>query len=185
MLREKLLTIACAVGILACGACFLPPIDSPPHPTAPPLREALRGIKTIRVVVDDASEAHTLDPSELASCIAGALRSRVWRTHVELEDQETPQAGDAVLHIKLIKVTSTTDPGTNEMARLWFLEVALSATLIDAHGQTIWQQNHPPYDLRIDSQSDNPTAVWKEPQVRAWLSYGVSDNVLDKMFYGN
>lgn len=47
MLEKKLLTLASAAAIVACGACFLPPLPQHP-PLPPPVRSALQSIHRVR-----------------------------------------------------------------------------------------------------------------------------------------
>jgi hypothetical protein len=187
MLRKKLLTIACVVGILGCGACFLPPVNSTPHyPPPPPIREELRGIKAIRVFVDDASGAHTVDTSEVASCVAGNLDERAGQTHIKNEDRKTPRPGDAVLQITLQKVTTTQNPpAQQENERRWSLELTIDATLTGANGETLWEQKSQSYRDDGYFQSNDPVKIWKDSGVSLWLSGRFSDRLLGAMFYGD
>src|ERR1035438_9069294 len=97
MLEKKLLTLACAAGILACGACFLPPLPEHHRPPPLPARLALAGIQSIRVSVTNTSESHHLDPSDLALAVTKSINELTNETGVSAYDQR--YAGDAVLEI--------------------------------------------------------------------------------------
>ena len=56
MFEKKMLTLCCAIGILAFGACFLPPLPQR-QPPPPPIRSGLRGLSNVEVAVANQSVA--------------------------------------------------------------------------------------------------------------------------------
>lgn len=191
MLRKKLLTVACVVGILACGACFLPPGDNgpsyppPPPPSAPQLRTELHGVKAIRVVVDDATEAHFLDASQVARAVSAHLLEQASQSHISLEKGETLQPGDALLRIILQSTTAVPhNPVAGNPARVWQFHLIYTATLTDASGKTVWQRKEQPYAHMYELQVNDPADVWTTPEVQGRFPNAFGSNVVHEMLYG-
>lgn len=186
MVRKQLLTVGCVLGILACGACFLPPIKTTPTYPPAPLREELHGIKAIRVVVDDASATHFVDASQVAACVTQNLDGRAGRTHIRSDNRETPRAGNALLRITIKNVTTTENQYAQQgAAKRWSLGVTIDATLSDADGKTLWEQKDQTYRDDDSFESDDPATIWKTSRALNWLSGRFSDQILGAMFYGN
>jgi hypothetical protein len=76
MLNKKLLTLACAAGILVCGACGM--FD---RPLPPPMRLFV-GIHTVRVVVTNKSATHQIDADGVQQAIIKELNMPSNQTHM-------------------------------------------------------------------------------------------------------
>jgi hypothetical protein len=187
MLGKKLLTIACVVGILACGACFLPPIGNTPRdPPPPPLRDELRGIKTIDLFVDDNSDSHLVVPAQVAGRIGGKMDWLEDRTHINCAFRATPRPRDAVLRITLLKESATQRaPESSQTGPGWLLELTINATLTGPDGQILWQQKNVTYSDNESFQPNDPGEISKDQKILDWISGRFSDQLLDAMFYGN
>jgi hypothetical protein len=186
MLRKKLLTIACVVGILAGGACFLPPIKNTPTYPPAPLRDELRGIKTIDLFVDDGSGSHFLVPGRVMGLIAGNADARERQTHISCLFRATPRPKDAVLRITLLDESATPRaPISSQSAPLWLLQLTVDAKLTGPDGQILWQQQKVTYSHNESIQTNDPAEAWKDPKVSHWLFTEFSDRLLGAMFYGN
>ncbi len=186
MPRKKLLTIACVVGILACGACFLPPIKTTPTYPPAPLRDELRGIRAIRVVVDDASQLHLVDPRQLEGRIDADIDSRQDQTHISAVFRAAPRPKDAVLRITLLDESATPQPpASNQSAPLWQLRLTVDAKLTGPDGKVLWQQQKVTYSHNESIQTNDPVEAWKDPEASHWLSAECGNQLLGAMFYGN
>ena len=109
MLEKKLLTLACVAGILACGACFLPPL--PEHvPPPPPVQLELNGIRRIHVVVENASPTRHLDADKLGSWIA--VKTGTQGRRVKLTAFSGPKAADQDGELKVAVLSESATPGT-------------------------------------------------------------------------
>ncbi len=190
MLRKKLLTVACVLGILACGACFLPPSGNspsypPPPAPLPPLRPELQGIKAIRVVVIDATATHVLDPSQVAQSVSAHLLEQASHSHINLEKSDALQSGEAVLCITLQSTTAVPhNPESGKSVRAWRFYLSYTATLTDTRGQTIWQRKDQSYDHIYALQANGPANVWTAPGIQGLFPNAFGYYVVHEMLYG-
>src|SRR5208283_5679577 len=118
MLRKKLLTIACVVGILACGACFMPspnqsPPVRPPIPISPPKRTDLSGIRMILVEVTNTSGTHHVDPQAFSRMIASVYNEHTHPLYPRAYTQGAPKPDDAVLQVTIMKEITGPEMGVN------------------------------------------------------------------------
>src|SRR5271168_4638715 len=105
MLVKKLITLACAVGILACGACFLPPprMHTPP-PTVPP---NLLGINRIRVVASNTSPTQHLDAAQLSLWLANQISGQARNATITGFSAQQAKNEDAVLEVTILNESAT------------------------------------------------------------------------------
>jgi hypothetical protein len=137
MQRKKLLAVACALGILACGACFLPP----PRPTAPPLAPDLRASRRIRVEVANLSPTQHIPPQRFSRTLVERMNDRLARAVIKARTNTDAQTGDAVLHIEILQesVASKSAPSYPRQSGVVFsLSVIFNGTLTAANGAVVW-----------------------------------------------
>lgn len=131
MLEKKLLTLAGVVGILACGACLLPPLPERKIPPPP----ALSLVHRMAVHVEDGTVSNFFDPVIMSKAIAGNF-NRFW-TDYRLR-AETFSAGggyEAVLRITVQnKIASCIPSGNGEYCSL---ELIASYTLTATDGRVL------------------------------------------------
>jgi hypothetical protein len=181
MFEKKLVTLACAVGILACGACFLPPL--PQHaPPPPPVQLDLHGIQRIRVQVIDNSEPHRLAASDVANWVALRVTSQAKRANVTAFSQKEPANEDAVLQVTLLSETAAPQP--NETGAAWDFHVNVSAVLTKAGGQVVWQESDGVYEFHRASRPESVEELWKDPAIQNWLTLAVGDRLAYRMLSG-
>ena len=101
MLKMKLLTLACALGILACGACFLPPSQRNSNPSLPPTQIDLKGIRTIGVRVTNNSEWRHIDASALAHAIEVGINGYTKETGAKASALTATGQEDATIEIAI------------------------------------------------------------------------------------
>jgi hypothetical protein len=178
MVEKKLLTLACAVGILACGACFLPPL---PEHQPPPPRIELQGIQSIRVAAANVSELHHIDPSALAKAVANSIELRARETGVNATAQGSAGPADAVLAITVLSESAILSLSSNK--RLSLL-INVSATLTRQDGAVIWRETDAAYQFSYSLRSDDSEDVWQSAFLRTWVTNMLSTRIVNRMFYG-
>jgi len=181
MIGKKFLTLACAAGILATGACFLPPLPEH-HPTSPPPLIDLAGIKTIRVEVLNQATVPHLVPSEVAEGVATRLNNRRRETGARAVVQPGTGNEDAVLSITILS-ESAAEAGTATQAgtRRWSLRSWVSATLTRRDGKVVGQLTNTPYSTPFIFTEPDAADVWKDPSAHLrftnmlsnWLVYSL------------
>jgi hypothetical protein len=178
MIEKKLLTLACAAGILACGACFLPTLpDRQPPP--PPARLALAGIQSIWVSVTNTSESHRLDPRDLAQAVIKSINEQSHETGVSAYEQR--DAADAVLEVTVVSETEKPLPSNNKGV---VFEITISATLTRKEGDLMWRETEAldPFSYSLTSDySGNPL---QNASVRAWVTNMLSTRLVYRMLHG-
>jgi len=182
MVEKKLLTLAGAVGILACGSCFLPPLPQR-NPPPPPVRMGLSGIRSIRVEVANSSPTHHLDPASLAQKIADAINEQSWRTKVSAYAGKEADGGDAVLAITVLSETVEAAP-LEKNVRLIFL-IHDSARLTKADGIQMWWELAAGNSIQRDVVDENVADVWKEPGLADSVSRGLSKRLVFRLLNGH
>jgi hypothetical protein len=183
MLGKKLLTLACAAGILAFGACFGPIHEPSPGPPLPP-RIDLQGIRSIQVAVKNVSDSHRINPSDLAQAVVNRINWRTGETGIRAYNQTYP--ADAFLDITVLKESATPirPPFADDVKR-WSILVSTSATLTRVDGQVIWRETgfkNAPFHRFAAEDAEK---LWTEPTVRELLPLDVSGGLVHRMFYGN
>jgi hypothetical protein len=159
--REKMLiTLACAAGILACGACTF---KIPAPPLAPAINYS--GIHSIGVDVSNLSASRHIDPSALARHIVASINENAKDTKVTAQAKEKTGIEDAVLKIVILDESATPVPQrTITRGQIWTIHVGLSATLKEKDGQVLWQEKEGNYRIQGFSKKpgevDTPS-VWK------------------------
>ncbi|MFZ0395481.1 MAG: hypothetical protein WCF17_00705 [Terracidiphilus sp.] len=178
MHREKLITAACALGILACGACFLPP----PRPAAPPLAPDLRASRRIRVEVANLSPTQHVPPQRLGRTIVERMNGRLARTDIRARTNTEPKTGDAVLHIEILQesVASKSAPSYPRQSGVVFnFSVFFNGTLTAANGAVVWRvtnrtcTSQPLYVSNVAAPWDDSNHV---------IDYLLAQDVVDQIF---
>lgn len=179
MVRTKLITLACAVGILACGACFLPP---PPQPPPPPLRIDLRGSRAIRVEVTNTSATRHVDPDDMSRWIVASINAQRREGIPAARAGGEPAEGDAVLRVSILAESLVSRPTTQGPSNAVQIQLTIDATLTRPDGAIVWQEREHPYrsngDYILSSSGDS--WIWKSE--KAWVHYSLCNLLVARMF---
>jgi hypothetical protein len=135
MLVKKLITLAGALGILACGACFLPDLINRQPP--PPLIPAMQSIKTIAVTVKNSSSTQHIDARLVAVAIAKRLNLVQSTPKIKAWAVKEGELADATLTITILEERATPSAIPSSPSTLWLFEQKVSASLIRSNGQLI------------------------------------------------
>jgi len=106
MVEKRLLTLAGVVGILACGACFLPPLPQKKAPLSPPLTSVHR----IAIRVQDGTAGNLFDPTIMSSATASNFNRILTDYQFRAETYNTRGHDDAVLRITVLNKTMSCVP---------------------------------------------------------------------------
>ena len=163
MIEKKLLTIAGILGILACGACFLPPITD--RQPAPPQKLPPAKVRTVRVVVTDGSNPEHIDTQSIAALVAHWIDVRLTSQGISAHTGNEP--ADANLEIELndedaILVTTSPSDGTET----WSFSFSLSTALVNNGGEIVRQKWNLPVRFNVVLAPNHPAGVWSLPEVR-------------------
>jgi hypothetical protein len=183
MLEKKLLTLGCAVGILACGACFLPPL--PEHqPPPPPVRLDFHGIRKIRVEVINNAAAHGIDPDALGGWIEFGIKTQARAAGVKAfsQTESANKDADAVLHVNVLSETAVpVNLDSSGSDKQWNFQVNLSAVLAKKDGTVIWGESDGDYRFsRRDARMGAPEFL-NRPDLRNWLTLAVGQRLVARM----
>jgi hypothetical protein len=132
MVEKKLLTLACAAGILACGACFSPGLNEP-KPQLPP---ALASVHVIAIQVEDGTGSNLFDSVIMSNATAGNF-NRLWKDFgVRARALNAGGPSDSVLRIIVLRKTVSITPEKNGR-QFYPFEMAASYTLTTADGRIL------------------------------------------------
>ena len=135
MLDKQLVTLGSAIGILAMGACFLPPSRSRSYPLPP----YLGSIQTIAINVEDVTGANTMK-SESMSTETAASFNRQWSEFpIHAVPQRADAQSDVVLHIVVTQKSFShlRSAGNRE---LWEFQISSELTLTSKDGRILWSK---------------------------------------------
>lgn len=175
--KKKLLTVAGAVGILACGACLPPPL--PRHaPPRPPVLIRLEGIHSLRVEVVNVSPGHQLDPAALAQRIADRLNEQSSRMNIAVNAHvgKNVGGGDAVLAITILGETVETLTPTK--IRILIQD---SATLTRLDGALVWRETEAGTSIARNVAEGYPADAWKDPGLLNGVEKALSNWLVFRM----
>ncbi|MGH9598621.1 MAG: hypothetical protein ACRD27_02055 [Terracidiphilus sp.] len=185
-LREKkLITLACAIGILLCGACFLPPPRPKPFPPIP-IRIDLQGIRSIRVEATNASGTPHLVPADIEYEVSDYINLATRKTVVSAPFRKGGDPGDALLKITVLSESAQLESqGPPAGFEQWSLGIGISATLTKQDGHVLWRESQPVYWLTHDFLAKESKGGWNDLAVRSWAVDGLSHELVNRMFYAN
>jgi len=180
--QKQALTVACAIGILACGACFGPSNYKPPPP--PPIQIDLRGIHTVRVEVTDISESHPIDTAALANRMYQVLNAYRNDTGVAAVEQGKP--ADATLKITLVDVLVVAEtPPAGANVRSWSIQLRYSASLTSHDGVVLWSKSD--FSNKFSgtgNTAENAEAFWQRASASyPWINNTLSVQIVRQMYY--
>lgn len=142
MHRKRLITLIAFLGILLCGACFLPPPRpaTPPRPPRPARSGLdLRGCKRLRVVATSKSDTHHLDAGMLEQCVAASINQRHQPGIPPATGGGSANAGDAVLWIDVEQVSANAETQQlSDKTITWDFDLTFSASLVRSDGVALW-----------------------------------------------
>jgi len=184
MVKKKLLTLAGAVGILACGACFRPPL--PQHaPRRPPVRIGLEGIRSIRVEVANASPWHHLDPAALAQRIADTINEQSWRMNMKVNAHVGKKAGDGDAVLEITVLSETVEAATPAKIGSRTFLIKDSATLTRLDGALVWRETEAGSSIARSVAEGDAADPWKEPGLVDGVDKTLSNRLVFRMLYGH
>ena len=180
--QKQAVTLAGAIGILACGACFGPSNYKPPPP--PPIQIDLRGIHTVRVEVTDISESHHIDTAALAKRTYQVLNAYSKDTGVAAVEQRKP--ANATLNITLLDVLVVPDtPPTGTDVRRWSIQLRYSASLTSHDGVVLWSKSD--FTKKFSgtgNATEDAEAFWQRASASyPWINNTLGFQIVRQMYY--
>jgi hypothetical protein len=192
MVEKKLFTLACVLGILACGACFgpdknqSPPVSRPirihPPTISPPKPIDLTGIRKILIKVTNSTETHHVDPGVLGRMIASSFNFHEHSYIPRAYTQGAPQPGDAVLQVTIVKEITGPEAAINAQEPPGqFLDLFMDASLTQDDGKVIWSESKLYFRFADTGRwlpSRNPWGSWDfkdwlHNEVATWLYFRI------------
>jgi hypothetical protein len=181
---KRVLTLGCAVAILAFGACFgpPPPSPSPPPPPPPPLPHLkLPGARRILVTVTNESTSRHVDPAALGRCIAEAVNVRTDGSPRADTGREA-KAGNAVLQVSIEKEEALPEAKRQPEFTTWRFAVTLSATLAGADQTVVWSE--PSHVYEEFGRAPHDADPWTSVEFADRLRIHVCGPLITQMLYG-
>lgn len=158
MLKQKLITLAGTLGILACGACFRDTYKPPPPPAL-----AKEGIRNLRVVLIDVTEQHRINLPVLAGLVVLDLNDQGRSAGVRATARDNPRA-DAILEVTIHSLSAAPQTtSASDERQSWGFTAQTSATLRRINGEVIWRSRTLTQSPRLDSYTRDEEAMWKDP----------------------
>jgi len=169
MVEKKLLTLAGVVGILACGACFLPPLPQKKTPLPP----ALSSVHKIAVRVEDGTTGNLFDPVTISNATADNF-NRLWKDFpVQAEAFNAGGPSDAALRITVLRKTASCRPGNNGKQFCSF-ETIVSFTLTAADGRILVSRQQESSKFGLWYKGDSPPSNLNANPFRKGASYSLA-----------
>lgn len=158
--RKKLLTMASAVGLLASGACFLPPPRRPRiHPHV---------INSVLVKVTDASGSPLLDKDQFGRWIADAINAQSQGQGPSARFGGAAKPGDVVLEVELAQELAKSKPIESGLFE-WHFDLLTSLTLSAPNGAALSGLPARLHHWRGPLPVSSPELAWRDPALRVWL----------------
>lgn len=177
MWQPKVLTVAGVLTILACGACFLPPIP-PPRPRVPP---PLTGVTVLAIQVEDGSGSEPFQDEPIIRQTATQF-NRLWQEYpVHAIPWKPGITCDEILRITVLNksiVPGQTSGGKQSLE----LEIVADFSIIAPSGVLLWQQ--PAKKVRFTQwfQPAPPAPSWKLREALNGTAYNLAKSGGDVFF---
>ena len=161
MRQKKLLTAACFLGILACGACFLPE----PHAPPPPLPPALAAVHKLAIQVKDATGEKQPDTTQISDATVRQF-NRLWSDYpIRAVPFHDAKSAEALLTILILRETASCSAGRNGAQFCMFdLQVSFSVTGNDGRVLLSKPSGDAQFGHRVNGRV--PPAAWNTDEYR-------------------
>jgi hypothetical protein len=161
--QKQAVTLLGAIGILACGACFVPSHYPPP----PPPPHVTEGVKSQR----DRSAPNRLDLAALTGVILVDMNRRNAQTHLSAYPAEkSPSEVDATLQVEILSVSATPQTAPEDSGQQkWQFAIQTSSILTRQNGQVLWRSTINPVSPTLESYAHDSEAMWKDPIIQSSL----------------
>jgi len=178
MLKQKLLTIAGVVGILACGACFLPPIPQRKAPLPP----ALASVHRITIQVEDGTAGKLFDPLVMSNATARNF-NELWREFpVRADAVNTGGSSDATLRITVHSRTVSCKAESKDKLFCSY-EMIISVTLTAADGTILKNRQQESSKFGLWYRGDSLKEDLNANPFRQQASYSLASTAGEVLFY--
>ena len=178
MLKKKVLTVACAIAIVATGACFLPPEHVPP----PPLPPYLVQVRTFAIQVQDASGKDLIDGDAMSRAVASNF-NELWKDYsVRARPFQPSGHTEATLRITLAR-KSASGSSTEQGKQRWNFELSASSTLTAPDGRLLWQEQDENSHFTVRLENGLPPDGWNSRIVMKQSAYSLAMVVGEKIFH--
>ncbi|WP_348262162.1 hypothetical protein P8935_20445 [Telmatobacter sp. DSM 110680] len=176
MLHKKLFTLACAIAVVAMGACFLPP----EHVTPPPLPPYLAQVRVFVIQVEDASGKDLVDGDAMSRAVAANF-NQLWQDYkVRARALQSSGNKDAILKIT-INHKSTSGPSASAGKQRWEFELNTSSILTAPDGSVLWQEPNETSQSIVWLTNGLPPDGWNSRIVRSETAYSLAMQVGGKV----
>jgi hypothetical protein len=177
MLEKKLLTLGCAIEILACGACFLPPLPEP----KPPLPPALASVHIIAIDVEDGTASNFFDPRFMSNTTAGNF-NRLWKEFpVRAKAFNAGGPSDATLKITVLRNKASCKPG-DKGKQFCSFEMIASFAVTAAEGRILENKSEEISKFGLWLEGKPLPESWNSNPFRQEAAYALAMTAGDKLF---
>jgi hypothetical protein len=178
MIEKKLLTVAGVAGILACGACFLPPL---PHKKAP-LPPALASVHRITIQVEDGTTGNLFDPLIMSNATASNF-NELWRDFpVRADAVNAGESSDAALRITVHRKTVSCKAESKDNLFCSY-EMIISVTLTAADGTILKSRQQESSKFGLWYHGDSLKENLNANPFRQQASYSLATTAGEILFY--
>jgi hypothetical protein len=183
MLKKKLLTIAGVLGILACGACFLPPIhNGPPTPPPPPPIHVPKNIHRVRVIVTDNSIPAQIDTQVMANAVVKYINLLSSSDGIAAHAGGEPADADLAIAIaNEDAVLKQVEP--SDSSESWLFQFTFSESLKNASGNILKQRTNIPVRVSYTLRAKHADDVWNVPGARDQYGLELSFKATQGLFF--
>jgi len=169
MLEKKVLTLACMAGILACGACFLPPLPEP-KPRLPP---ALASLHRIAIQVEDNTGDNLFDPVVMSRATASNF-NRLWSGFPLHADSFGPSGlSDGTLRISVIRKSVSCSP-QRERKQFCTIDMGISFTVKAADGRILQSEREQRSTFGLSLRAMSLPVTWNSDPFRQEAAYALA-----------
>ncbi len=178
MLKQKLITLAAILGILACGACFQEHYTPPPPPPI-----VAEGLSNVGVVVSDLTESHRLNSAALAAALAQNFSLRFRDDRLSAHAAHRPEE-DGFVEVKILSVTAAKHPDLAPNGEQWWsFEVKTVASLTRSNGQVLWQGAEATDSRQLNSYATEEEEMWRDPFIQSQLLRSIGARIAYTVAY--
>jgi hypothetical protein len=184
MPRDKLVTLACALAILASGACFLPPPR--PGPPPPPPLARVRGIRSLCVRVTNQSQTQHTDPVAFGHWVVESIDKNAYHGMPKAHLGEANQFDDAILQISIADERLIAPPlEAAEQGIRYSFALKMDVTLTSSSGTEIWSEKDLTEYRSYIFQFAAPDDPWKSNRFEDWVRNSVCATLVSRALWND